>query len=1024
MKKFSMFKASAAPIALGFALVSAPAFAQDAAPQDAEDNAPQGEILVTGSRISNPNLTSVSPVTVVTSAEVKAQGNTRVEDLLNSLPQVFASQGSSDANGASGIATVDLRNLGSARTLVLVNGRRLGAGDPTSVVADLNFIPGALIQRVDVLTGGASATYGSDALAGVVNFVLDTKFEGFRIDAQYSFYNHNNNFTDSFIPAVDNVTGCQGVPAYNCALANRGYQPPHGMTSDGAAINVTMTIGAGFDDGRGHVVAYAGWRKVNAVTQGDRDFSYCGYSAGTTSGSNYYTCGGSSTSAVGRFRRTANTSLGSSPVYSPINETTPDPYGNTVGRSGWTIDPASAGSFRQYSSARDGFNFNPYNYFQRPDERFTAGAFANYEINDNFKPYLEVMFMDDHTRAQIAPSGAFFGTDFFINCNNALMSATQQATLCGANAGTSTIQSVYIGRRNVEGGGRVDDLRHTDYRIVAGMKGDLGDAWSYDMYGQFWRAILAERYENDFSRKKINNALNVVIDPTTLQAVCAAKLNGTDPLCVPWNIWTPGGVTQAAVDYLQTPGFRSGQTTEYVASFVLSGDLGKYGIKSPWADNGAQVALGLEYRKEQVELTNDISFLTGDLAGQGTPFGVPDVYGEYDVKEFFAELALPLVSGKPGFETLALTAAYRYSDYSLSGGNSTYKVELEWAPITQVRFRGGYNRAVRAPNTLELFSAPNVGLFGRGNGDPCGGSTPSKTLAECALTGVAAVDYGVIDNNPAGQYNQRTSGNAALRPEKADTWTLGVVLNPIRNFTLSVDAYQISIKDSIGSLGANFILDQCIVTGDAFFCSKVNRSAGGSLWTGDGFVDNPTLNLGKVETRGIDVTWNYKLELGNSSALTFDMVGTYLDRYKVEPLTGTLSVGDYDCAGLFGQSCGIPLPKWRHKLRATYSMANGLSVSGAWRFFKGTTNDGLDPNPLLTANINPSVAKIGDVSYFDLSLSARVGDNYTFRLGVQNVFDRTPPFLDSNYSSNGSNVYAQVYDSLGRYIYVGVELNF
>ena len=866
MKKFSMFKASAAPIALGFALVSAPAFAQDAAPQDAEDNAPQGEILVTGSRISNPNLTSVSPVTVVTSAEVKAQGNTRVEDLLNSLPQVFASQGSTDANGASGIATVDLRNLGSARTLVLINGRRLGAGDPTSVVADLNFIPGALIQRVDVLTGGASATYGSDALAGVVNFVLDTKFEGFRIDAQYSFYNHNNDFVDPFIntgalnlATFANDDPCEGQSAYNCALTRRGYQAPQGMTTDGGAINVTMTIGAGFDDGRGHVVAYAGWRKVNAVTQGDRDFSYCGYSAGTSSSSNYYTCGGSSTSANGRFRRTTNVSATSTPVY------------RFTGPS-FSVDPGASNTFRTYSSARDGFNFNPYNYFQRPDERFTAGAFANYEINDNFKPYLEVMFMDDHTRAQIAPSGAFYGTDFFINCNNALMSAAQQTSLCDANAGTSTVQSVYIGRRNVEGGGRVDDLRHTDYRIVAGMKGDLGDAWSYDMYGQFWRAILAQRYENDFSRKKINNALNVVIDPTTLQAVCAAKLNGTDPLCVPWNIWTPGGVTQAAVDYLQTPGFRSGQTTEYVASFVLSGDLGKYGIKSPWADNGAQVALGLEYRKEQVEVTNDISFLTGDLAGQGTPFGVPDVYGEYDVKEFFAELALPLVSGKPGFETLALTAAYRYSDYSLSGGNSTYKIELEWAPIEQVRFRGGYNRAVRAPNTLELFSAPNVGLFSRANGDPCGTNAtpgvPGSTLAQCALTGVLAGDYGLIDNNPASQYNQRTSGNAGLRPEKADTWTLGVVLNPIRNFTLSVDAYQISIKDSIGTLGANTILDQCIATGNAFFCSKINRSAGGSLWTGDSYIDNPTLNLGKVETRGIDVTWNYKLELGNSSSLT------------------------------------------------------------------------------------------------------------------------------------------------------------
>jgi outer membrane receptor protein involved in Fe transport len=1008
-------KAGVAPIALGLSLFSVPALAQDA-PQSADEAGPEQQIVVTGTRISNPNLTSVSPVTVVSAQEVKSQGTTRVEDLLNSLPQVFASEGSTDANGASGIATVDLRDLGAARTLVLINGRRLGAGDPTDVVADLNFIPGALIKRVDVLTGGASATYGSDALAGVVNFVLDTKFEGIRLDAQYSFYNHNNDYSES---------------NYDASLAGRNYQPPRGNRADGGTKNVTLVMGAGFDDDRGHVSAYAGWRKVNAVTQGDRDFSYCGYSAGTSSGSDYYTCGGSSTSANGRFRRTKNVGLGSTAVYSPINKLPnngpcPDPDANAC-RS-FTLDPAASQTFRSYSSSRDGFNFNPYNYFQRPDERFTLGGFADYEINEHFKPYLEVMFMDDHTRAQIAPSGAFYGTDFFVNCNNALMSAAQQTELCGANAGTSTIQSVYIGRRNVEGAGRVDDLRHTDYRIVVGMKGDINDVFSYDMSGQYWRAILAERYENDFSRKKINNALNVVTDPSSGQAVCAAFLSGADTNCVPWNIWTPGGVTQAATNYLATPGFRSGQSTEYVASAVISGDLGKMGVQSPWADNGAQIAMGVEYRKEQVELTNDAEFLTGDLAGQGTPFGVRDVNGEYTVKEVFGELSLPLVSGRPGIETLGLSAGYRYSDYSLSGGSSAYKVELEYAPIRQVRFRAGYNRAVRSPNTLELFSQPNVTLFSRANGDPCGGASPSATLAECALTGVAGVDYGSIDNNPASQYNQQTSGNTSLRPETADTWTLGMVINPMRNLSISVDGYQIKIKDSIGTLGANFILDQCIATANPFYCGKINRSAGGSLWTGDAFVQNWTMNLGSTSTRGIDVTANYKVELGNESSLTFDLVGTYLDRFEVEPLSGALSVGKYDCAGLFGQSCGTPLPKWRHKLRATYSMSNGLSLSAAWRFFKGTENDGNDPNPLLHTgtgtHINPAVAKLPSVSYFDLSLSARVGDNYTLRVGAQNVFDKTPPVLDSNYSNNGSNVYAQVYDSLGRYVYAAIELNF
>lgn len=1001
MKKFSKisaFKAGVAPAVLGVAMLSTPAFAQDSTE---DGDAQSTEIVVTGTRIANPNLDSLSPVTAVNPVEIKAQGTTRVEDLLNSLPQVFANEGSSDANGASGTATVDLRNLGPKRTLVLVNGRRLGAGDPTNVVADLNFIPAALIKRVDILTGGASATYGSDALAGVVNFVMNTDFEGVQLDGQYAFYNHNNDYNET---------------NYTSSLAARSYTPPRGNTVDGGTVNVNLTMGAGFDDGRGHVTAYAGWRKVNAVTQGDRDFSYCGYSAGTSSGSNYYTCGGSSTSANGRFRLTNNVALGTTPVYSPTG-------------GSYSVNPNATQTFRTYSSARDGFNFNPYNYFMRPDERYSLGAFAKYEISDAFKPYLEVMFMDDHTRAQIAPSGAFYGTDFFVNCDNALMSASQLSTICGANAGTSTLQSLYIGRRNVEGGGRVDDLRHTDYRIVAGMKGQIAEGISYDVYGQFWRAIMTERYENDFSRVKINRALNVVTDGSG-NAVCASAIANAqgqvvDANCVPWNIWTPGGVTNAAVEYLQTPGFRSGATTEYVGSAVVSMDLGTYGVQTPWADGGIQVALGTEYRKEVIELKNDEAFLTGDLAGQGTPFGVNDVDGSYDVKEAFIEASIPVITGKPGAESLGFSAAYRYSDYSLSGSTSAFKLEMEYAPIKEVRLRASYNRAVRSPNLLELFSQPTVGLWS--GADPCVGTGPAFTAAQCLLTGVTAAEYGALDKNPANQYNQRTMGGLAfgtnLKPEKGSTITLGAVFTPVSNASFSIDAYDIKVKDALGTIGAQTILNTCGNTGNTFLCGLINRAPGGSLFTGDGYIDNPTMNLGSVRTRGIDINANYRYDLGSSS-LAFDLVGTYLDKYKVQPLAGNLDIGSYDCAGLFGGTCGTPLPKWRHKARLTWTGDSGVSISGAWRFFKGTKNDLTSSNALLSGAYNPAVEKIPSVSYFDLSSAFDFADHYTLRVGAQNIFDKTAPVLDSNYTNNGSNVYAQVYDALGRYVYASIQLRF
>lgn len=1006
--RIATLKGGAAPIVLGLALIATPAFAQTAgtpASQPAADAPVTGDIVVTGSRISNPNLTSITPLTVVTSAEVKAQGNIRVEDLLNSLPQVFASEGSSDANGASGIATVDLRDLGTSRTLVLINGRRLGAGDPTDIASDLNFIPGSLIKRVDVLTGGASATYGSDALAGVVNFVMNTDFVGFQLDAQTSFYNHNNDYNNA------NYLG---------ALAAKKFVPPHGNATDGAAQTITATFGASADDGRAHVTGYASYRKVNAVTQGDRDYSYCGYSAGTSSGSNYYTCGGSSTSAFGRFRRTVQT--GTTPAGLPIYGATGTSYtGNKA------ATPLVPGGFGAYSGARDGYNFNPTNYFQRPDTRVTAGLFANYDVSSAFKPYLEFMFMDDHTRAQIAASGAFYGTDFFVNCNNPFLTAAQSTQLCAANAGTSTLQSVYIGRRNVEGGGRVDDLRHTDYRAVFGAKGDIADGVSYDVYGQYWKSLLTETYYNDFSRSRLNRSLNVVLNGAG-QPVCVSALPNAsgvvvDPNCVPYNIFSgtttvqssaANGVTQAALNYLQTPGFQSGSNTEYVASGSISVDLGKHGVQSPWSDSGVQFVVGAEYRKEQIEMNRDIEFLTGDLAGQGTPFGVPNVAGQYDVKEAFTEISIPLVSDKPGFETLGFVGGYRYSKYSIQGSTNTYKLQLEYAPIKQVRFRGGYNRAVRAPNTLELFNAPLVGLFA--GSDPCAGATPSASAAACARTGVTAAQYGNIDANPAGQYNQQTVGNIGLRPEKSDTWTAGVVLNPIRNLALSVDFFKITVKDLISTAGSQYILNQCVTNGG--LCSFINRSADGSLFTGTGFVANPTLNLGSEETQGVDVTANYRVAVGPGSLL-FDLVGTYLDKFKI---TQTVGATPYDCAGSFGYSfCGTPLPKWRHKARLTYTLENGLAFSGAWRYFSGVTNDIIKIGGGTT---NPDVAKIKAQSYFDLSMVAHVGEHYTLRLGAQNVFDKTPPVLDSNYTNNGSGTYAQVYDALGRYVYAAIQLNF
>jgi len=969
---------------------------QTSANGEGEDTS--GGIVVTGTRIPQPNLTSASPITVVNSAEVKLQGTARTEDIINSLPQSFAAQGSNISNGATGTATVNLRGLGSRRTLVLVNGRRLMPGDPRSPVADINFIPALAVDRIDVLTGGASSVYGADAVAGVVNFVMDTKFEGIRMDAQYSFFDHVNN---------DNVGG------YQAANTARGFNVPVGHTADGGTVDASLVMGAGFDDGHGHITAYATYRRQHPVLQRDRDYSFCSLADRTPAqasalGRNF-NCGGSGTSANGTFL----TNVGTFQV----------------------------GSNRTFIPGSTPFNFGPYNYFQRPDERYTFGAFADYEISSALHPYMEAMFMDDRSVAQIAPSGDF-GNTTSINCDNPLLSAQQRSIVCspanlvGANGkatGTPTVFTdqngnpyfrgvVYPLRRNVEGGGRRDDLQHTDYRIVAGMRGDLGGGFSYDASYQYGRVVFAQTYFNDFSVTRLGRALDVVTGPNGTP-VCRSTLDGSDANCVPYDIFAPGGVTQGALNYLQTPGFSRGNTQETVANASITAQLGQYGLQTPWASHGLAINLGGEYRKESLEFNTDQAFSTGDLAGQGG--ATIGVAGQFHVKEFFTEVQLPLVEDRPFFSLLEVRGGYRYSKYTVAANQfstNTWKIEGEWAPVHDIKFRASVNRAVRAPNIVELFSAQSVALDG--SQDPCAGAAPAATAAQCALTGVTAAQYGNIRANIANQYNGLGGGNPNLTPEKSDSLTAGVVIQPrwLPRFALSVDYFNIRVKNSIGALGADVILSQCLATGQAFYCSKVHRGPGGTLYlTPAGYIEDVNVNAGGLSTRGIDINASYTQPLGSWGSMAFSAVATYLDSLNVNP-DGNVK---YDCSGFFGAQCGTPNPKFRSKVRVTYTAPGGIGLSGQWRHFSGVNRDVLSSDPDLAATVRTAGSdRIKQQNYFDLVLTAHIGDHYQFRLGANNIFDKIPPTLVTPAPFGNGNTYPQVYDSLGRYIFAGVTLDF
>ena len=1032
-----------APVALSFALLATPAVAQTTTtttPQAAADeDAPAEAIVVTGSRIQAPNLTAISPVTTVTNADIKASGTQRTEDLLNSLPQVFAAQSSTLSNGATGTATVNLRGLGSSRTLVLINGRRLMPGDPGSSAADLNFVPASMVKRVDVLTGGASATYGADAVAGVVNFVMDNNYEGFKIDANYGVYQHNNR---------SKIT----PPILDARAARFGaYTYPRGNVVDGGQFDGTLSFGTKFGDDRGHAMAYVGYRRADPILQANRDYSACtvqntGAKLSDPTRLNPAAplqCGGSSTSATGTVF-----------YFSPDAST---PSSSTAG---------GLGAKTLTRGTRNRYNFAPLNYFQRPDERYTAGAFVDYEISPALHPYMEFMFMDDRTVAQVAPSGDF-GNTLTINCDNPLLSQNQFSQICtkentingflgnfplaavaGYNPNNNAPPVVFFDpttgqpynkayfqllRRNVEGGPRRNDLQHTSFRTVLGMKGELGKAWSYDTYYQYGRTNYSQVYTNELSVARLTNALDAVAvtDPQTetVSIVCRTKLSGVDPNCVPYDVFTGAGPSAAALAYLSASGFQKGIVSEQVASVMFNGNLGEYGLKSPAATDGISIAIGGEYRQESLELQTDNAFQTGDLAGQGAP--TLPIKGSYKVTEFISEIQVPLVQDS-FFYDLSFNGGYRYSHYSTSRGGKfntdTYKLGVDFAPIKDVRFRAAYNRAVRAPNIQELFAAQFVGLDGVT--DPCAGKPLTAADLGCLAQGLRINQN--VAANPASQYNGLLGGNPNLTPEVSTTKTFGVVVQPrmIPNLSISVDYYDIKIRKAIQGYGADAILNACTTTVNPVACGLIHRNPAGSLWlTSDGYVSDLPTNVGGFRTRGIEFNGNWSHQLGGLGTFSVNFIGTKLDKYEID--NGLTEV--YNCAGFYGPTCGGPAPKFRSKLRMGLTTKMGLGFSAQWRYFGAVDIEYKNPSASLKGDFYNFASHIPSQSYFDLSMTAHVGGHFEWRLGVNNLLDRQPPLVSSGSGRFGAsscggfcngNTYPGTYDPLGRYVYTGVTLDF
>lgn len=963
------------------------AVAQDQAQPQAAAEDPS-TVVVTGTRIRRPNLKSASPITTVDEKEVKLQGAIAIDSVLKALPQVEAGNNENQSNNSDGRAGVNLRGLGGNRSLVLIDGQRFLPAEGV----DLNFIPSTLVERTDVLTGGASSVYGSDAMSGVVNFVMRKRLRGIRLDAQYSIYQHNND--DDYLRSVQTAAGIK--------LAEENVW-------DGEKYDFNIAAGGDLNDGAGNVMGYFGYRKMEAVRQDARDYSNCALVFADAAGSKFG-CGGSSTHAYGWFRPLTTTVTGNSPNQNWAN--------NKDGTKTWVPNDASFN-----------YNYAPDNYTLRNSERYQAGAFANYTFNNHAEVYGSFMFMDDHSVSQVAPSAIWSGRAFDINCDNPFMSPDQATKMCGTSAGTSTVVQSWVALRAATGTPRRNDMRHTNYRFTAGVRGDITDGWRYD--ANVMHAITTGQfnYQNDINQNKAAQALMAVQSGS--EVVCMDASNG----CKPIDVFSANGPSAEGYAFIYAPTFTRDQQTIDVFNAYISGDLGQHGLKSPWAEDGLALILGVEHRQETLDVKRDETQLSY----------ASNADGKISVDEIFTELEVPILADKPYAYSLSTSFGYRTSKYNVSSSTTvgdekqteTWKAEVRYAPTPDVLFRASYNKAVRAASISELFAAQavgNVALI-----DPCSETqllaSGAPTQAQCALTGVTTAQYTnrTIPDTPADVGSALGGGNPNLDPEEAKTTTFGLVFTPraIHNLALSVDYFKIHIDGYIGSVPAQTAVSQCITTGNAFYCGLIHRDpTTGALYgynTDGGYVISTNVNTGYLETTGLDFTGSYMVDTGHGN-LNFSFVGTLLNSLETEVLPG---LGSYDCTGLYGGTCGQPAPEWRHNLRTTWTpSANGFwvptSVSLNWRYFGKVELATNSDDQYLTGTKSTLNAEIKAYSYFDLAVTKDLPKGFVLRAGINNLLDEAPPaIMGGLLAENGNgNTFPSVYDPLGRMFFLGISAAF
>jgi len=956
-------KCSAATLALSLAMISGPA----ALAQTAAAAAPESEnIIVTGSRIARPDLEGNSPVAVVGAEEIALKGAVNVEEILYELPQVIPSIAGQSNNPGDGTATLDLRGLGAARTLVLVNGRRWVSADTTQIV-DLNTIPANLIERAEIVTGGRSAVYGSDAIAGVVNFVLKKDFEGVSAEAGYR------------------ITG----------------------KGDGGTFNASVAIGTNFADGRGNVTLYSNYTKRDEIFAAARSFSR---QTLAEDGSGGLTPGGSGSVPGTRFT-VGNAFTGARPA--PL----------VAGNNLFLAD----GGTRAYRGAafnpNDLFNYAPDNYLQLPQERWLFGGFGNYEVNDNLEVYTEMTFVNNRVPTLLAATP--ITGPFRVSANNAFLRAdvrTAFATIDANQTGTITSNgfvdapndgfvTLGIGRRMQEVGGRKSDNDRQAFRALFGARGEISGDWGYDAYYSYARTARLESQFGNVSRSRFAQAV-------------AGCPTGSSAGCAPANIFGPGNMSQASADFVSVDTKNSTTvTSEVFNASVSNGNLFNLGLGA----DPIGVAFGFEWRSEFGNFAPDFILSSGDVVGFN---GGTQTVGGYSTKDFFGEIVVPILADVPFFHSLELNGAARYSNYSNNVGNVfTWAAGAKWAPVPDLTLRGQFQRATRAPTVEALFLGQSEGF--PGFADYCRqavAKTNATLNASCISNGVPAALVGTAFGAGNTQVRAIFGGNPDLEAETSDTFTIGGVLQPsfAPGLSITVDYYDIKITNAIltAGVGATNVRDACFGTPtnnfqpfDTNFCDAIPRDP--TNFDVDRLQDT-NANAGFFKTRGVDFEVRYGFPLGfgimggEDSRLNFRISGTHLLEFQTNPIA---FIDDLlvDCAGKFGLTCGDPYAKWRGT--GTISWITGPATIQFRASYVGPTSD--DGG----AGDGVFVERISGYTTFDLSAGFDINENFRATFGINNLADTDPKFVaDAN--DQQANTYPATYDVLGRRFFVSVSTKF